>query len=270
MPYLYAATFVAMLVLAHEVAWRRIARSGSAGPRSAAEGRRGGSIARKGLATLACAAGGYLYVAVLAFLLFTCRGVLTTRGTPTVDSVLEGFDASGKLEPGDEIVTVDGRSVGHTDEVVEAINAKAGAPVRFEIRRDGAPRTVEIAPRLDRRNDGSTSWVVGIRQHEAPIYDRDTGRAVGHALHYPIAQLHQGIEELGRSCSQPADPGGPKRIVDEYRTALDLSWLWLKLALRWTTYFVVVLAAADGLRMSRASLSRRRRRDGDPPAGSAA
>ena len=82
-----------------------------------------------------------------------------------VDVVLPGFDATGKLQPGDRIVAIDGAPLDApvVPALVNAVNARDGAPVTLAFERDGKTQTIIVRPQLDRTKDGRTSWVLGIR-----------------------------------------------------------------------------------------------------------
>lgn len=55
--------------------------------------------------------------------------------------------ADGKLKPRDVIVKVNGDEITSPGQVVKLVEGSAGAPVSFEIERDGKPRTVEVTPK---------------------------------------------------------------------------------------------------------------------------
>jgi PDZ domain-containing protein len=62
-------------------------------------------------------------------------------------SVKDGAPADGKLEVRDIFVSVDGKRVSGTDDVVDAVKGTtAGRPVSFVVRRDGERRTVAVTP----------------------------------------------------------------------------------------------------------------------------
>ena len=60
------------------------------------------------------------------------------------------------IEIGDAILAVDGRSVTQQS-LIEAINASAGAPLTFQVRREGVTREIAVAP--ERVGD---AWMIGI------------------------------------------------------------------------------------------------------------
>jgi PDZ domain-containing protein len=62
-------------------------------------------------------------------------------------SVEDGAPADGELEVRDIFVSVDGKRVTGSDDVIEAVQGTpAGQPVSFVVRRDGSRRTVEVTP----------------------------------------------------------------------------------------------------------------------------
>jgi regulator of sigma E protease len=65
---------------------------------------------------------------------------------PTIGAVVPGKPADGKLLPGDQIVAIDGKSVATFPEVQRTIGARAGAPVRMTLQRDGRTLDVVVTP----------------------------------------------------------------------------------------------------------------------------
>ena len=116
----------------------------------------------------------------------------------SVASVLPDRPAQGKLEVGDVILAVNGRTVKDPRELRRQIAAGGGAPVRFRIRRDGRPRTVTIRP----VRDPEAGLVVGIEVGQSvdphlPIdIEINTGDVGGPSagLAFALALL----EDLGR------------------------------------------------------------------------
>jgi C-terminal processing protease CtpA/Prc len=105
----------------------------------------------------------YVIAAALALAVGSCGG---TRGEPAyvVGAVLDGYDATGKLAPGDRIVAIDGLVLREpvVANLVERVNARRGAPVVVTIDRDGALRDVTLKPTRDHSSRGD-AWVLGIR-----------------------------------------------------------------------------------------------------------
>jgi PDZ domain-containing protein len=80
----------------------------------------------------------------------------------TVTGVLDGYPADGLLEPGDQILTVDGEPITGVAELSAALaEAGAGATVTLGILRDGEDLTVGITPATS--PDDPAAAVIGIR-----------------------------------------------------------------------------------------------------------
>ncbi len=160
----------------------------------------------------------YLTVAILAFCFFRCQTTAIPEQARTIEGVLEGHDAAGKLVPGDVILEVDGAPfAGGPARLRDLVNAKQGAAVTIAIERAAAKQTVTVMPT---QRDGR--WVLGVAL--APLREpTGTGAALKEAIVYPAAQVartFQGLIEIFKG-SDRAEAGGPVRIVDEFRTAFD-------------------------------------------------
>lgn len=205
----------------------------------------------------------YLSAIVLAFALYTCHGVNSTWRWYGVADVSEGFDAYGKLKVGDRILEVDhvplmaaGTYTDGTTKIeagaslTERVTAKHGAPVTLTILRDGKKLEVTITPHRDvgpaqalsaildaklRECCGSGLEHVGEPRYLMGIVPRDEPdvlhvgvlTAATGALEYPIIQtkvIGAGIYHIFTG-EEKADPGGPKRIFDEFAKAWQLGFL---------------------------------------------
>ena len=86
----------------------------------------------------------------------------------TVAAVVEGYPADGLLEPGDQILTVDGDPVDGVGELSAALaDAGAGTQVELGIIRDGDDQTIDIAPVAS--EDDPEAVLIGIQT--AATYD---------------------------------------------------------------------------------------------------
>jgi regulator of sigma E protease len=147
--------------------------------------------------------------------------------------VQEGFDAAGKLMPGDHIVEVDHKPMyGPTTESLrEAVNAKGGAPIVLTVDREGKKLDVTIQPKLAKDKDGKDqldektgkpAYRLGVIQ-QADVEDVGIFTAAGAAFVYPIEQTKMIVGGLYDIITQKekADPGGPIRMVDEFKKAFS-------------------------------------------------
>jgi regulator of sigma E protease len=183
------------------------------------------------LTILAGPATNYISAIFLAFALYTCHG--EDGNTYYVQALSKGYDAMGKLEPGDRIVAVDGKRMYAPDTIAlsEAVNAKAGAPVTITVLRQGVRAvTVTIQPKVrkdDKGNDvktkdGKPVYMLGIAQ-AADVVDVGVFKAGKDALVYPVEQtklILGGLRDIFVG-KEDADPGGPIRIVGEFKAAFS-------------------------------------------------
>lgn len=240
----------------------------------------------------------YLSAIFLAFGLFMCHGVDTKERYYNVAEVMEGFDASSKLQEEDRVLTVDGQPIfTHRDwkgpTITSLVNAKKGGTVVLGVRRDGKVFDVTIQPKLGYRTK-LDYWYAGIHEGvtkrllDAPIATRpaiikardqhqrptqlfllgilysssadtvDVGffDSVKRALWYPVDQTMVIGEGLYKIVTReaPADPGGPGRIMKEFKLALEAGWVYfIRLLMMLSVYLglfnLLPLPALDGGRL---------------------
>jgi regulator of sigma E protease len=205
----------------------------------------------------------YLSAIVLAFALYTCHGVESSWRWYAVADVNQGYDAYGKLQVDDRILEVDHeplladgtysdgkRTITAGKSLTERVTAKHGAPVTLTILRDGKKLEVTITPHRDvgpaqameaildaklrecchsgLKHVGEPRYLMGImpRAETDALHVGIVTAAVG-ALEYPVEQtkaIATGIYHIFTG-EEKADPGGPKRIFDEFSKAWQLGFL---------------------------------------------
>ncbi len=204
MAYVVALAILAALVGLHELVLRVAAKR----------------FRRKVVIVALAGVASYLAIAALAFAFFETRGMATGRRFYVVDDVLDDYDAKGKLEPGDRIVAVYDQPVfpyqGKT--LTERVNDAGGGPVRLTIERDGKPLDITIQPRR-----GQDGWLLGIKKVDQAELVFDHLHAVRSGLVFALARTIQLVQQLVPK--HEADPGGPARIVDEFRAAYLPDWV---------------------------------------------
>ncbi len=85
-----------------------------------------------------------LAIALVMALVMT-EGV--SNPAPLIGSVLPGSAAAAAgLQPGDLILTIDDAPIGVWKEMVAAVTVKPGVPLRFSVRRAGAPVAITLTP----------------------------------------------------------------------------------------------------------------------------
>lgn len=209
----------------------------------------------------------YISAIALALALFTCHGVDSKERFIRVDKVLQDYDALGKLEKGDRIVQVDDATImaGQGKSLRERVAEKRGQPVAITVLRGLQIHRVLITPKqeLDAKGQpvkdrqGNHSYLLGIAQ-SAPAVVKQVGfaEAAWHALKYPVEQtevIATGLYGIIVG-TEEADPGGPVRIVDEFRKAFTYSWvtgieLLMMLSVYLGLFNLFPLPALDGGRL---------------------
>lgn len=222
----------------------------------------------------------YVSAVVLAMALYTCHGVRSQWRWFGVAEVKQGYDAAGKLVAGDRILEVDhkpilaigdytlpnGQTI-HADPdngLIARVNQNHGGPVTLTVERNGKSLEVVLQPKLAKDKagnpelrDGKPYYILGIQPSlQADFIDVGVVRALGHALEYPIVQtemIASGLYDIV-SGKEKADPGGPKRIFDEFKKAWQLGWvtgveLLMMLSVYLGLFNLFPLPALDGGRL---------------------
>ena len=180
-----------------------------------------------------------------------------------------------------------------TPKISTLVNAKEGGPVVLTVRRDGKVFDVPIQPKLGYRgeldywfvgiHDGATKHLLDAPMSARPaiIMARDSHKrprqlfllgilyssvadtvdvgffdSVKRSIMYPIDQTKVIGEGLYKIVTReaPADPGGPGRIMKEFKLALEAGWVYfIRLLMMLSVYLglfnLLPLPALDGGRL---------------------
>ncbi|MCX5742353.1 MAG: M50 family metallopeptidase [Proteobacteria bacterium] len=207
----------------------------------------------------------YVSAVILAFGLYYCHGKPSTNYH--VAKLMEGYDAYGKLLPGDRIVAVDHAAMYSPSslQLSEAVNARGGAPMVITVARGVLTVDVTITPKI--ATDDKTKqpiineatkqpiYRLGIQQ-EADVAQVGLGEAISSSLYYPVVQtqvIGKGLYDIIFG-SAKADPGGPKRIVEEFSSAWKVGFvrgieLLMLLSVYLGMFNLLPLPALDGGRL---------------------
>jgi len=220
----------------------------------------------------------YLSAIVLAFALYTCHGMHSDYRWYGVAAVKADYDAAGKLQVNDRILAVDGvplmakgvralpsGQLAKEDSLVKRVNAKSGAPVFLTIDRGGMQLIVSIQPKvakdsegkIQKSDDGRPLYLLGIVPFDQPdVLDVGIFGAAAGAIEFPIDQtklIAVGLYSIITG-KEKADPGGPKRIFDEFAKAWQLGivtgiQLLMMLSVYLGLFNLLPLPALDGGRL---------------------
>jgi regulator of sigma E protease len=215
----------------------------------------------------------YISAIILAFVLYSCHGTDSSWRWFSIAQVNEGFDAVGKLEVGDRILAVDDvpllaqgsyrmpdGTVIKADALSARVNAKDGAPVKLTVLRSGQKLDVTVQPKLafrDLPHSTKPMYLMGIVPiREADVLDMGIVESTVAAVEYPVIQTKVILGFLYDIIKgkEEADPGGPKRIYDEFAKAWKVGAVsGLKLLMILSVYLglfnLLPLPALDGGRL---------------------
>ena len=171
----------------------------------------------------------YISAVVVMFALYMFHGEASPQKYYGVDEVLADYDSVGKLAVGDRILAVDHEKVllSSGPSLTERVTAKDGAPVTLTVERDDKQFDVSITPKLQTTKDGKKAYYVGIKPTEQfDMVDVGLIAAAKDALEFPIEKTQLIAVGLYRIVTgqEAADPGGPKRMVDEFRKAFSFGF----------------------------------------------
>jgi regulator of sigma E protease len=142
---------------------------------------------------------------------------------PRIGEVSRGSAAEeAGFEPGDRILTVDGRKLKNFGELTIAVRLSAGEPIRFEVERDGAVVTLVATPRRETTEDGFgnpvEAGVLGVRadQNGTKFVRYNAGESLQMAVERVANILKATVRFLGRLILGKEDAsqlGGPLKMA---------------------------------------------------------
>jgi len=200
----------------------------------------------------------YLSAIVLAFFVFTCSGVQSRTGYSVVGEVLPEYDAAGKLEVGDRILSVDDQPlvIGQGENLTARVVKKQGAPIKLTVRRNGQQLDVTVQPKPN-KDPAGPAFLLGIKQSiQRDKIDVGVLEAGERAVKYPIQQTKAIVFGLYQIVTgrEKADVGSVVRITEEFKNAFGVSFeqgiqLLMMLSVYLGLFNLFPLPALDGGRL---------------------
>lgn len=163
------------------------------------------------------------YVAAMLLAVFVFYSVGAPSDIIKVAAVAPGYDANGKLLPGDIIRAIDGEPLKKDEPLLARIGRAPSNDVRVTVTRGGQDQDVTVRRQLDYMAPFHISYRLGIAlDNRVPV---SLGHAVGRALTYPYFESRRIIDGFGKIIrrEEKADVGGPVRIVEEFHRAAQIS-----------------------------------------------
>jgi regulator of sigma E protease len=163
---------------------------------------------------------------------------LWSIGTPIlqVAELVPGGPASTSLRPGDRVLSISGRTVSNGEDVSRLIQAAAGGPVEFRIRREREVETVTIVPAFD---DAEARYLVGA--YFLPITFTNEIRTVAPGSPLSLAGLRAGDRIVAIDGEGTATGVG---IVNRLDRLLPLASVSLRVERKGEVFDVAVPAAS--------------------------
>ncbi len=209
----------------------------------------------------------YLTAIVLALILFSLAGIESGTSWYGVSNVSTGFDAHGKLQPGDRIVKLDGKPLYETfggekqAALSTLVNGSNGKPLRLTVLRDGSEMDVQVQPKLteDTAKDAKQKQVyrlgIELTIEEERVAVGPLG-VVTESLTYPVIKTKQiavGLYEIVTG-QQEGMFMGPVGITDMIKRTFEVGWIRvLELLMLLNVYLglfnLLPLPALDGGRL---------------------
>jgi regulator of sigma E protease len=165
----------------------------------------------------------YVFAAVVMTLFYLVWGVPVEGKIPMVGSIKDGKPAAtAGMEPGDEIMAINGKKITDTSQVSPAIDGSKGEAVTVDVMRAGKPKTFTVKPeKVD------SKWLIGIelwpKEEYAPA---PVGQTLKEGVMFPVrysAFILHGFREIfaGR---QKAEFSGPVGIVKVMKQQIAQGW----------------------------------------------
>ena len=158
----------------------------------------------------------YVFAVVVLLGLFIGIGVPRPGKLPMIVQVMEGAPAQiAGLQLGDEVITVDGKTVKNTTEVSPIVDASQGRALEIVVLRGDEQKTFQVTP----RNDGDKFRIgIGI-DGRAEFVAVPAREAIVEAFVYPYYLSRENLKAIGQMIvgKRARDLSGPVGIVSQLK-----------------------------------------------------
>jgi len=131
----------------------------------------------------------YVFAALLMAIVYIAFGVPQPGKLPTVAELVADMPAAAAgIQPGDDVVSVDGKVVKDTNDVSAIVEASKGRPLQVVVDREGEQKAFTVAPRLD-----SGHFRIGVLLQPREVWvPAPVGKSIVAGLVYPY-ELSKGM-----------------------------------------------------------------------------
>jgi len=183
----------------------------------------------------------YVFAMVVGAIVFMAYGVPGLgKSTALVQEVQDGAAATAGVAAGDEFVSVDGKPVSETTDIVKIVKESEGKPLAFQLVRQGKPLAIMVTP----VKDSTGAYRVGVKLDEKEGWGPcSVGVCLKTAISFPIIKSGQILSFLWQVITRKqkdAGFGGPIRIVSVLKEQF-------KLGLRFALMTMAVISVSLGL-----------------------
>lgn len=165
----------------------------------------------------------YLFAALVMVCVFVAYGVPVPGKIPLVAALRDGKPAAAAgLQPGDEMVAIDGKKITEVGQVAPLISSSQGKPVAIDILRDGQPKSVTVKPEKD-----GDAYRIGIEIANKEEYVKaPIGKAIVEGLRFPYDYSRFILHGFGEIFAgrQKAEFSGPIGIVKVMKRQIALGF----------------------------------------------
>ena len=170
----------------------------------------------------------YLFAMVIMSAVFAAWGLPNeVELTGAVQAVIKDKPAyQAGLQPGDTIVTIDGKAFANNNEARQLIQASKGRPLALTVKREkvAAPLPLTITPQKKRDR-----YLIGIKFDTKLTYTKlSLGKAVMLGVYFPVHKSGQMLRDMGKLFTGRVgvdQMGGPVAIVRQLKMSFDASLL---------------------------------------------
>jgi regulator of sigma E protease len=196
----------------------------------------------------------YLFAAVLMVVMYVIFGVPVPGTVPRVDGIREGKPAAtAGLQPGDELVSIDGKKITDRDQVAPLITGSQGKAVHIAVMRDGQPKAFDVTPEKE-GNDYRIGIEIGVKEEFAKA---SVGTCIVEGLRFPYDYSRFILHGFGEIFAgrQKAEFSGPIGIVGVMKKQIARGpqhtlWIIAVISIYLGLFNLLPLPALDGGRIA--------------------